>query len=61
MQPPSPDVAAQRTQAIDKQRAVCYTVGWVQLVWGIVGFALSFSWMSNVLTLSAGALAIGAW
>ncbi len=53
--------AIQRTKSIDHLRHVCYSVGAVQLAWGLVGFALSFTWVSNALTLASGAVAVGAW
>jgi hypothetical protein len=30
-------------------------------VWGVLGMMMAFSWVSNILTIAAGAVAVSSW
>jgi hypothetical protein len=55
------EAAAQRMQRVDAARRSVYAVGAGQLAWGIIGMFIAFNWISNILTLATGAVAVGAW
>jgi hypothetical protein len=53
--------ALNRSRRVDAARAQCYNVGAAQLAIGLLGMTMSFSWLSTILTVANGGLALGAW
>lgn len=55
---PDADADAARTRKIEGLRKTLYGLGAFQLFWGLLGMLIAFCWLSNLLTLCCGAIAV---
>ena len=60
--PPTADLGygSAKMAQLDRSRRTMLGLGMAQLVWGLVGMCISFSWMSNLLTLISGIVVVSA-